>query len=243
MRVLPAIDLKGGKCVRLLRGEWDAETVYGEDPLAMALHWVELGAECLHVVDLDAAVRGGQENAAMVERLCREVPVPIEVGGGIRSLERAETLLAVGAARVIFGTAALREPEVVREACRRFPDRVAVGIDARSGRVAVHGWRDTSEVAAEVLAREVADWGACRLIFTDIERDGTLSGVNLASTIALARSVNVPVTASGGVGSLDDLRRLFVEGPANLDEVIVGRALYAGRLRLPEAIRAARGED
>lgn len=243
MRVLPAIDLKNGKCVRLLRGEWEAETVYGEDPLAMAMHWVNQGAEYLHVVDLDAAVHGSEVNRPLIERLCKEVPVPLEVGGGVRSRERAEVLLRLGADRVIFGTAALRRPEVVREACSQFPGRIAVGIDARGGRVAVQGWRETSEVDAEELALEVAAWGACRIIFTDIERDGTLQGVNVARTCALARRVPIPVTASGGVGSLDDLRRLYREGPSNLDEVIVGRALYAGQLSLPEAIRAARGEE
>lgn len=242
MRVLPAIDLKNGKCVRLLRGEWELETVYGEDPLAMALHWVAQGAEYLHVVDLDAAVQGTQAHEPLIERLCREVPVPLEVGGGVRSLERAEALLTLGADRVIFGTAALQQPEVVRAACREFPNRIAVGIDARRGRVAVQGWRETSEVDVEELALEVADWGATRIIFTDIERDGTLQGPNIALTCALARRVSIPVTASGGVSSLVDLRRLHEEGPANLDEVIVGRALYTGKFSLPEAIRTARGE-
>ncbi len=243
MRVLPAIDLKEGKCVRLLRGEWEQETVYGSDPVAMAQHWVQLGAEYLHVVDLDAAVRGSDGNAAIIERLCRELPVPLEVGGGVRSISRAEHLLELGAARVIFGTAALSDPETVREACRRFPGRIAVGIDARGGRVAVQGWVETSERTATELAREVEEWGACRIIFTDIERDGTLSGVNVTTTCALAREVRLPVTASGGVGSLADIRRLYAEGPENLDEVIVGRALYAGAVSLPEAVRVARGES
>jgi phosphoribosylformimino-5-aminoimidazole carboxamide ribotide isomerase len=240
LRIVPAIDLKGGQCVRLLRGEWNAETVYSNDPVAMAWHWVRAGAEVLHVVDLDAAVRGAEVNLPIIERLCRELPVVVEVGGGIRSLERARQFLELGAGRVVFGTAALREPDTVREACALWPGRVVVGIDARGGRVAVEGWTEQSDVDAVQLAQTVERWGAARIVYTDIARDGTLAGLNVEATCALARQVRVNVTASGGVGSVADIRNLRQAAPPNLDEVIVGRALYSGALDFAAAVRAAR---
>ncbi len=241
MLIVPAIDLKGGKCVRLLRGELHAETVYGNDPVAMGRRWVDEGAEYLHVVDLDGAVSGEPVNAAAIAALCQALPIPIEIGGGIRSVARATELLRLGADRVIFGTAALAEPDTVRAACRQFPGRVAVGIDARDGNVAVRGWLETSAVTAVDLARQAEDLGACRIIYTDINRDGTQEGVNVAATRAIAAAVRLPVTASGGVGSLADIVAVASCGVQNIDSVIVGRALYTGAVRLPEAIRAARG--
>lgn len=240
LRILPAIDLKGGRCVRLLRGDLQAETVYGDDPLAMGQRWVAEGAEYLHVVDLDGAVHGAVVNVDAITALCRNLPIPIEVGGGIRTLEQAEAWLRLGVDRVIFGTSALSRPDVVEEACRRFPGHVAIGIDARDGLVAVQGWTETSEQTAEELARRVEGWGACRIIYTDISRDGTQTGVNVEATAALARKVGLPVTASGGVGRLDDILAVRAAGVPNLDEVIVGRALYTGAVRLDEAIRAGR---
>jgi phosphoribosylformimino-5-aminoimidazole carboxamide ribotide isomerase len=239
--IVPAIDLKGGKCVRLLRGELHAETVYGDDPVAMGRRWVDEGAEYLHVVDLDGAVSGQPVNADAIAALCQALPIPIEIGGGIRSVERADELFRLGADRVIFGTAALAEPEIVREACRRFPRRVAVGIDARDGRVAVRGWLETSATTAVDLARQAQELGACRIIYTDISRDGTQEGVNVAATRAIAAAVTLPVTASGGVGSLADIVAVRDCAVRNIDAVIVGRALYTGAVRLPEAIRAVRG--
>lgn len=239
LRIVPAVDIKGGHCVRLLRGEWEQETVYSHDPLAMAWHWVRQGAEVLHVVDLDAAVQGTQVNGAIIERICRELPVVVEVGGGVRTVERAEQLLEIGAGRVVFGTLALEQPEVVREACARFPGRIVVGIDARNGQVAVRGWKEQSQVDALSLALEVQAWGAARIVYTDIARDGTLAGLNVEATVALARALSIAVTASGGVGSLDDVRRLRAHAPANLDEVIVGRALYSGAVNFAEAQRIA----
>lgn len=241
LRIVPAIDLKGGRCVRLLRGEWEQETVYAEDPVAVAWHWVREGAEIVHVVDLDAAVTGSNVNAGMIERLCRELPIVVEVGGGIRSLERVQELLGAGAGRVVLGTSALEHPGVVREACVRFPGRIVIGIDAREGRVAVRGWKKQSEVHALELAREVEQWGAARIVYTDIARDGTLAGVNVEATVALARAVRLPVTASGGVGSVEDVRRLREAAPPNLDEVIIGRALYSGALTFSEARQVAQG--
>jgi phosphoribosylformimino-5-aminoimidazole carboxamide ribotide isomerase len=242
MLILPAIDLKGGKCVRLLRGEMSAETVYGDDPVAMGQRWVSEGGEYVHVVDLDGAVTGLAVNGAAIAALCRALPVPIEVGGGVRSVARAAELLQLGADRVIFGTAALAQPEVVREACRQFPGRVAVGIDARDGKVAVHGWTATSGTTAIALAQQAEQFGACRVIYTDISRDGTQQGVNVVATRALAEAIRIPVTASGGVGSIADIRALMDCRVANIDAVIVGRALYTGAVRLPEAVAVARGE-
>ncbi|MGE5233611.1 MAG: 1-(5-phosphoribosyl)-5-[(5-phosphoribosylamino)methylideneamino]imidazole-4-carboxamide isomerase [Acidobacteriota bacterium] len=242
MLIIPAIDLKGGRCVRLLRGEMSAETVYGDDPVAMGRRWVAEGGEYLHVVDLDGAVSGQPVNGTAIAALCRELSVPIEVGGGVRSVERAAELLAAGVDRVIFGTAALAHPEVVGEACRRFPGRVAVGIDARDGRVAVQGWTETSSVTAIELARRVQDLGAARLIYTDISRDGTQQGVNVEATRALAAGVDIPVVASGGVGSLADVTALLPCESDGVDALIIGRALYTGAVKLAEAIAAARGQ-
>jgi len=240
MLVIPAIDLKGGRCVRLLRGEMSAETVYGDDPVAMGRRWVAEGAEYLHVVDLDAAVSGEPANAAVIAALCAELPIPIEIGGGIRSVARAAELLDGGADRVIFGTAALAEPEVVADACRRFPGRIAVGIDARDGKVAVRGWTETSATAAIDLARRAEELGAARVIYTDIARDGTQDGVNIGATRTLAAAIGIPMVASGGVGSLADIAAVRACVADGVDAVIVGRALYTGAVTLRAAIAVAR---
>jgi len=243
MLIIPAIDLKGGKCVRLLRGEMNAETVYGDDPVAVGRRWVSEGAQYLHVVDLDGAVSGETVNGAAIAALCRALPMPIEIGGGVRSVARAAELLHLGADRVIFGTAALANPDIVRQACERFPGRVAVGIDARDGKVAIQGWTETSSTNAVELARRVEVLGACRVIYTDISRDGTQEGLNIAATVAIAEAIKIPVTASGGVGSLADIQALVATGTAGIDAVIVGRALYSGAVHLSEAIEAARGDS
>lgn len=240
MRIFPAIDLKGGRCVRLLRGDMNAETVYGDDPVAMGRRWVSEGAEYLHVVDLDGAVSGTPANHEAIRKLCAALPIPLEVGGGVRTVDRAAALVEAGADRVIFGTAALAEPAVVAEACRRFPGRIAVGIDVRDGKVAVQGWTETSEVTAVDLARKVEGFGATRIIYTDISRDGTQEGVNVAATCALAEAIGIPVVASGGVGSLADIEALLPCEAAGVEAVIVGRAIYTGAVKLPEAIRIAR---
>jgi phosphoribosylformimino-5-aminoimidazole carboxamide ribotide isomerase len=242
MLIIPAIDLKGGRCVRLLRGEMAAETVYGDDPVAMGRRWVSEGAEYLHVVDLDGAVSGAPMNGDAIAALCAALPIPIEVGGGVRTIERAAQLLAAGADRVIFGTAALAHPEVVATACERFPGRIAVGIDARDGKVAVQGWTETSQTTAIDLARRVEAFGVVRIIYTDISRDGTQQGVNVEATRALAEAITIPVIASGGVGSLADITALLPCASAGVDAVIVGRALYTGAVSLADAIAAARSE-
>lgn len=224
--------------MRLLRGDLDAETVYGDDPVAMGRRWVDAGAEYLHVVDLDGAVRGEPVNHEAIQALCRALPIPIEVGGGIRTVERAAELIALGVDRPIFGTSALRQPEVVADACRRFPGRIAVGIDARDGMVAVEGWLETSSTTAIDLARTAESWGACRIIYTDISRDGTQEGVNVAATASLAAALSIPVTASGGVGKLDDILELLAHEADGIDSVIVGRAIYTGAVDLAQAIAA-----
>ncbi len=239
MLIIPAIDLKGGKCVRLLRGDMKAETVYGDDPLAMGRRWVEAGARYLHVVDLDGAASGAPMNADAIAALCAKLPIPVEVGGGVRSVERAEEFLSAGADRVIFGTAALEQPQIVADACRRFPGRVAVGIDARAGKVAVKGWTETSAVTAIELARDVERVGACRVIYTDIERDGTELGLNVRATRDLAEAIGIPVIASGGVGSLADVEALLPCEQIGVEAVIIGRALYSGAVQLEDAIRVA----
>ncbi|HVN86844.1 MAG TPA: 1-(5-phosphoribosyl)-5-[(5-phosphoribosylamino)methylideneamino]imidazole-4-carboxamide isomerase [Candidatus Binatia bacterium] len=240
MLIFPAIDLKGGRCVRLLRGEMNAETVYGDDPVAMGERWVSEGAEYLHVVDLDGAVSGQPMNGAAIAALVRALPIPIEVGGGVRTVDRAAELFDAGVNRVIFGTAALAQPEVVAEACRHFPGRIAVGIDARGGKVAVQGWTETSTTPAIELARRVEGLGAARIVYTDINRDGTQQGVNVAATRAVAEAIGIPVVASGGVGSLADLTALLPCEAVGVDAVIIGRALYTGAVRLRDAIAVAR---
>ncbi len=239
MLILPAIDLKGGKCVRLLRGELDQETVYGDDPLAMGRRWVEEGATFLHVVDLDGAVEGQPVNGTAIASLASGLSIPIEVGGGVRTVERAGALLGMGVDRVIFGTAALEQPEIVADACSRFAGRIAVGIDARDGKVAVKGWTETSEVEAVDLALRMQDAGAARIIYTDISRDGTQEGVNVEATAALAEALEIPVIASGGVGSIADIEALLPHEQSGIEGVIVGRAIYTGAVNLAQAIQVA----
>jgi phosphoribosylformimino-5-aminoimidazole carboxamide ribotide isomerase len=236
MILYPAIDLKDGQCVRLLRGEMASATVFGADPAAQARAFVAAGCRWLHVVDLDGAFAGRSVNAAAVEAILAAVSVPVQLGGGIRDRAAIEDWLGKGVARVILGTAALRDPGLVREAAAAHPGRVAVGIDARGGRVAVEGWAETSDVAALDLARRFEDVGVAAIVYTDIERDGAMQGPNVAATAALARAVGVPVIASGGIASLEDLRALKASG-APLDGAISGRALYEGRIDLREAVR------
>ena len=236
--LFPAIDLKGGECVRLVRGDMGAATVYNPDPAAQALSFERQGFEWLHVVDLDGAFAGGARNGAAVEAILGATRNPVQLGGGIRTLGQVEAWLERGVRRVILGTAAVRDPDLVRESCRRFPDRVAVGIDARGGRVAVEGWAETSDLFAADLAARFADAGVAAIVYTDIDRDGVLAGVNWEATLALAAATPVPVIASGGLASLDDVRRLAGE-PA-LAGAITGRALYDGRIDPGEALAALR---
>ncbi len=236
MILYPAIDLKDGQCVRLLRGAMDRATVFGDDPAAQARAFVAAGCAWLHLVDLNGAFSGRPVNGGAVEAILAAVDVPVQLGGGIRDRATIEAWLERGVARVILGTAALRDPGLVRAAAAAHPGRVAVGIDARDGRVAVEGWAQTSETLAVDLARRFEDAGVAAIVYTDIDRDGAMAGPNVASTAALAQAVSIPVIASGGVASLDDLRALKNSG-APLDGAISGRALYEGRLDLAEAVR------
>jgi phosphoribosylformimino-5-aminoimidazole carboxamide ribotide isomerase len=231
----PAIDLKDGACVRLLHGAMDAATVYNRDAAAQARAFAEAGAEWIHVVDLDGAVAGRPVNEAAIDAILGATSVPVQLGGGNRSLEIIERRLGKGVRRVVLGTVALTNPALVREACRRFPGRVAIGIDARGGRVAVDGWVKTSETTALELAKALEDAGAAALVYTNIDRDGAKKGVDVAGTAALARAVATPVIASGGVASLDDIAALRAEKV--IAGVIIGRALYDGAIDLREALR------
>jgi phosphoribosylformimino-5-aminoimidazole carboxamide ribotide isomerase len=239
----PAIDLKGGQVVRLKQGDMAQATVYGTDPGATARGFEAAGFEYLHVVDLDGAFVGTSVNAAAVEAILAEVEMPVQLGGGIRDMAGIEAWLRRGVARVILGTAAVRNPDFVREAARTYPGRIAVGVDARDGRVAVEGWAETSDLTVLDLARRFEDAGVAALIFTDIARDGLLKGLNIASTRALAEAIEIPVVASGGLAGLEDVRVLLLPENAAIAGAITGRALYDGRLDPGEAIafvRAAR---
>jgi phosphoribosylformimino-5-aminoimidazole carboxamide ribotide isomerase len=235
----PAIDLKGGQAVRLRRGEMAAATVYADDPAEQARAFAAQGFEWLHVVDLDGAFAGKPANAEAVRRVLAATPAPVQLGGGIRTLAAIEAWLAEGVARIILGSVAVKDPGLVREACRLFPGRVVLGIDARGGMVATEGWAETSDLRAEELARRFADAGAAAIVFTDIERDGMLAGANLAATRALAEAVpGTPVVASGGVASAGEIPALREAGLAG---AILGRALYDGRVQAEAALALARG--
>ncbi len=240
MILFPAIDLKDGQCVRLKLGDMAQATVFNDDPAAQALAFEKQGFEWLHLVDLNGAFAGRPVNGAAVEAILNKVTVPVQLGGGIRNLPQIETWLARGIHRVILGTVALRDPVIVKEACRKFPGRIAVGIDAKAGRVAVEGWAETSDLTAIDLARRFADAGVAAIVFTDIDRDGMLKGLNIASTLALAHAVKIPVIASGGLASIDDIRRLLEPDCAILEGAISGRALYDGRLDAVAALRLIR---
>ncbi|WP_170784080.1 1-(5-phosphoribosyl)-5-[(5-phosphoribosylamino)methylideneamino]imidazole-4-carboxamide isomerase [Ruegeria lacuscaerulensis] len=237
MILYPAIDLKDGQAVRLLRGEMDKATVFNDDPAAQAKAFVDAGCEWLHLVDLNGAFAGEPVNAAPVEAILAACKVPAQLGGGIRDLKTIETWISKGLARVILGTVAVENPDLVREAAREFPGKVAVGIDARNGMVATKGWAEETDVQVTDLARSFEDAGVAAIIYTDINRDGAMQGPNIEATAALARAVSIPVIASGGVSSLDDLIALRDCG-VELNGAISGRALYDGAIDLNEAIRA-----
>lgn len=236
MQIWPAIDLRGGKCVRLQQGDYSRETVFGEDPAGMARHWVQQGAECLHLVDLDGAREGRPVNGAAVRAIVEAVGVPCELGGGIRDERSITEMLALGVERVVIGTKALREPLWFRAMCRRYPGKLVLGIDARDGRVATEGWLATSQTPAIELARQYAGEPVAALIVTDIASDGMLSGPNLEALRQMRRAVEVPLVASGGVTRVEDIRDL-AEVP--VEGCIIGRALYEGTLTLKEALAAA----
>jgi phosphoribosylformimino-5-aminoimidazole carboxamide ribotide isomerase len=241
MILFPAIDLKDGQCVRLKLGDMDQATVFNDDPAAQALSFEAQGFEWLHLVDLNGAFAGKPVNKTAVEAILGAVKIPVQLGGGIRNLGQIEAWLNQGIRRVILGTVALHNPALVREACRAFPGRIAVGIDAKGGRVAVEGWAETSDLSATDLARRFSDAGVSAIIFTDVDRDGILKGLNIDSTLELARAVPIPVIASGGLASMDDIHRLMQSDCRILEGAISGRALYDGRINVPVALGLLRG--
>jgi len=241
MIIFPAIDIRGGKCVRLRQGRADQETVYGDDPAAMGRRWQAEGAAWLHVVDLDGAFGARPQNFEVIRRLRQAVTIPLQLGGGLRSLETIAAYSDMGIDRLILGTAILKDPELAARALQRYPGRIALGLDARDGLLAVEGWTESTRRTAVEVARELEPLKPAALIYTDISRDGVKRGVNLTATRALAQATGIPVIASGGVSSLDDIQALLPLEPLGVIGVITGRALYDGNLDLKEAIRLAQG--
>jgi phosphoribosylformimino-5-aminoimidazole carboxamide ribotide isomerase len=239
MILFPAIDLKDGHCVRLAQGDMHRATIFNTDPAAQARAFAAQGFQWLHVVDLNGAFAGRSVNGPAIEAILQAVDVPVQLGGGVRDLPAIEAWLGKGVARVVLGTAAVKDPGLVREAARKFPRRVAVGIDARDGKVAVEGWADATDIGASDLARRFEDAGLAAIIYTDIDRDGVLQGLNIGATLALANSVSIPVIASGGVASLADIERLAEPDCAILEGAIIGRALYDGRIDPRKALALA----
>lgn len=241
MIVIPAIDLKDGKCVRLEQGLMDKDTVFNDNPGAQARAWQEQGAELLHIVDLDGAFAGEPKNRGAIEDIIKSITIPAQLGGGIRDIATIEAYLSLGLSRVIIGTAAQRNPELVLEACARFPGRIVVGIDAKDGMVAVQGWAEVTDITAVELARKFEDCGVAAIIYTDISRDGMLQGPNLEATRTLAEAVSIPIIASGGVSSLKDIENLMAIEAAGITGVITGKAVYTGAISLNEAIALTKG--
>lgn len=236
MIVIPAIDIKKGRCVRLLQGEMDKETVFSDDPSAMARRWEEEGAGLIHVVDLDGAVEKRPRNLDAIRKIVENIKIPIQVGGGIRDMETIRMYLDSGVERVVIGSEAIHNPALVKDACRNFPGRIVVGIDARNGMVAIEGWTQTTSVSAVELGKQFKDSGVAAINFTDIERDGMRTGPNIKETRDFARSVGIPVVASGGVSSIEDIHNLAPLAADGVVGVITGRALYDGSLDLKAAV-------
>jgi phosphoribosylformimino-5-aminoimidazole carboxamide ribotide isomerase len=240
MRIVPAVDIRGGLCVNLVQGDYDQETVFSKEPVAQAQEWLKLGAELVHIVDLDGAKAG----CCCIEPSLRSLAasgIPYEVGGGVRDITAVRAILNMGAERVILGTAAYRDREFLAAATKEFPDKIVVGIDAKDGKVGLSGWLEITEADGVSFAREAEAAGACRIVYTDILSDGMMGGPNISATQAVAKAVNIPVTASGGISKLSDITALRMVESDGIDEIIIGRALYLGAFTLPEAIAEARG--
>lgn len=241
MLIIPAIDLRAGKCVRLVEGRLDQETVYSDDPVAQAKTWEDLGAKMIHLVDLDGAFTGSPQNLSVIKEILQNIKTPVELGGGIRDLDTVKMLLDLGISRVILGTIAIYNPDLVREACALYGDRVIVGIDGKNGKVAIEGWESTVEKTVVELALEMKELGVQRMVFTDVRRDGTMKGPNLESTRELAEKTGLKVVASGGVSSLNDIKNLKELEPYGVDAVIMGKALYTCDIKLEDALAIAEG--
>ncbi len=241
MIIYPAIDLKNGQCVRLYKGDMNKDTIYNDNPAAQALDWARSGFSWIHVVDLDGAISGMPANHSAVRSIIETVDIPVQLGGGIRNLSMIEKWLEEGVSRIILGTVAVNDPELVKEACDLFPNQIAVGIDARAGKVAVNGWVEESDIEATELAKMFEDVGVSTIIYTDIDRDGTGEGVNIISTISLAQATSIPVIASGGVGTVDDLKLVRDAHEYGVEGVIVGKALYDKTIEAEDALKVAAG--
>ena len=239
MKLFPAIDIRGGKCVRLLKGDFDQETVFSDSPADMAAQWESQGAEFLHLVDLDGARAGKPQNLETVKAILAKVKIPVELGGGIRTLEHIEEVLSLGVRRVILGSVAVHDPALVKAACEQYGDRVVVGIDAKEGMVAVEGWGQTSNLEAPVLGKMMAEAGVKTIIYTDISRDGTLGGVNVAATVEMAEKSGLEVVASGGIKDLEDIKALKEHEKSGVAGAILGKSLYMHTLDLKEALAVA----
>ncbi len=235
MIIIPAIDLKDGKCVRLFQGRMEDETVFSEDPLSVAKRWCDEGAQLLHIVDLDGAVEKHPKNLKTIKQIVDHIDIPIQVGGGIRSLDTIKMYLELGVEKIIIGTEAVKNPKLVAKACALFPNQIVVGIDARDGYVAIEGWTESTQTEVEGLAKQFENQGVSAIVFTDIHRDGMRSGVNIDATKRLAEAISIPVIASGGVATLDDINKLVPLYKLGVIGVITGRALYEGSLSLKEA--------
>ncbi len=243
MRIYPAIDIRGGKCVRLLKGDFEKETTFSDAPEEMAKKWEAMGAEYLHLVDLDGALAGMSKNLDTVKKILTAVDIPCELGGGIRSMENIKEVLDTGVERVILGSVAVKNPALVKEACAKYGERIVVGIDAKDGMVAVDGWGVSSDVKVTELAKKMKAVGVKTIIYTDISRDGTLEGVNVEATARLAKESGVKIVASGGVRSEEDIRALLPHEREGIEGVIVGKSIYMGTLDLAAALAISRGED
>lgn len=243
MLIIPAIDLKEGKCVRLEQGEKQKETIFSLHPPEVARKWEGLGAKMLHLIDLDGAFSGSPKNKEVIKEIRKEIRIPIQLGGGIRTLENIEHYLSLGINRVIIGTSAYKQTGFLSEACLKFPDQIVVGIDARNGKVAIKGWTEQTELSAIALAKQSEKEGVAAIIYTDIQRDGMLTGINLPATQMLAQAVSIPVIASGGVATTEDIKGLLPLAKNGVKGVIIGRALYEGKIDLTEAIRVAKENE
>jgi len=243
MIIIPAVDIKNGKCVRLLQGRMDAETIYSDQPQAMAAKWARLGARLIHVVDLDGAFAKSPQNVSSIRNILGSVDVPIQVGGGIRNEKTVHMYLQMGIQRVIIGSEAINKPAFVKKVCKKYPDRVVIGIDARNGKVAIDGWKETTRIEAVDLAKKFEDCGIAAINFTDIHRDGMQTGPNLEAIRRLAEAISIPVVASGGVSSIRDIKRLLPLEEVGVVGIIIGKALYSGGLDLKEALDLTRQQS